>query len=285
MNNIAPEDSNPYYSRLPHPGSGNSPAGNSERRLNVTDALSYLDAVKTTFDGKPEVYNHFLDIMREFKSQIIDTRGVIQRIAQLFDGHPFLIQGFNTFLPAGYSIECSTDAQDVNHIVVTTPLAASIQPTNNEEHGPIQWMTRSPEGFNAFISSEYRVECSTDAHGAAQTVITMPRRQPADEFSIGPGLDGQPSFEPALQFVQLVEQHCGPHVYKEFLDILWRYHKNDPLMDEVQKHANELFKGFPDLQAGFDIFMPDTSMQNNDEDVEDTTQMVNKLTLDVPVTR
>lgn len=40
-----------------------------ERPLNVTDALSYLDAVKNKFADQPNVYNHFLDIMKEFKSQ------------------------------------------------------------------------------------------------------------------------------------------------------------------------------------------------------------------------
>jgi paired amphipathic helix protein Sin3a len=39
-----------------------------ERPLNVTDALSYLDAVKVQFHDQPDVYNHFLDIMKDFKS-------------------------------------------------------------------------------------------------------------------------------------------------------------------------------------------------------------------------
>jgi paired amphipathic helix protein Sin3a len=42
----------------------------SERPLNVTDALTYLDSVKTQFASQPDVYNHFLDIMKEFKSQV-----------------------------------------------------------------------------------------------------------------------------------------------------------------------------------------------------------------------
>ena len=36
----------------------------------MTDALSYLDAVKVQFHDKPDVYNHFLDIMKDFKSQM-----------------------------------------------------------------------------------------------------------------------------------------------------------------------------------------------------------------------
>ena len=38
-------------------------------RLKVEDALSYLDQVKLQFGNQPHVYNEFLDIMKEFKSQ------------------------------------------------------------------------------------------------------------------------------------------------------------------------------------------------------------------------
>ena len=81
------------------------------QRLKVEDALSYLDKVKFKFNNQPQVYNEFLDIMKEFKSQSIDTPGVIQRVSNLFKGHPELIVGFNTFLPPGYKIEMQANDQ------------------------------------------------------------------------------------------------------------------------------------------------------------------------------
>ncbi|CAN7983566.1 unnamed protein product, partial [Ixodes hexagonus] len=81
------------------------------QRLKVEDALSYLDQVKFRFGNQPQVYNDFLDIMKEFKSQSIDTPGVIQRVSNLFKGHPELIVGFNTFLPPGYRIEVQANEQ------------------------------------------------------------------------------------------------------------------------------------------------------------------------------
>ena len=44
--------------------------GSTDQQLNVTDALSYLDAVKIQFHDRPDLYNVFLDIMKEFKSQV-----------------------------------------------------------------------------------------------------------------------------------------------------------------------------------------------------------------------
>jgi hypothetical protein len=56
-------------SRPPSRESAAQTSPDTWRPLNVTDALGYLDAVKSEFSEKPEVYNNFLDIMKDFKSQ------------------------------------------------------------------------------------------------------------------------------------------------------------------------------------------------------------------------
>lgn len=113
----------------PPPANAQNVSGQNFPRLKVEDALSYLDQVsipdqshetashnfmfqvKYKFGNQPQVYNDFLDIMKEFKSQSIDTPGVIQRVSNLFKGHPELIVGFNTFLPPGYKIEVQANDQ------------------------------------------------------------------------------------------------------------------------------------------------------------------------------
>ncbi|GAA6060761.1 hypothetical protein JCM10212_006741 [Sporobolomyces blumeae] len=119
--------------------------------LNVRDALSYLDRVKVTFAEQTEVYDRFLTIMKEFKSQGIDTPGVIDRVSTLFRGHPALIQGFNTFLPPGYRIECSIDnsaagggsgsggpdgEKGITTITVTTPMGMTTRTQVTGPEGP-----------------------------------------------------------------------------------------------------------------------------------------------------
>jgi len=75
-NNSAPqtpmmeiEPSSATMGRAPSPQSSHG-ASQHERPLNVTDALSYLDAVKSRFHDHTEVYNRFLDIMKDFKTQV-----------------------------------------------------------------------------------------------------------------------------------------------------------------------------------------------------------------------
>ncbi|XP_024382732.1 paired amphipathic helix protein Sin3-like 4 isoform X2 [Physcomitrium patens] len=73
-------------------------------RLTTDDALAYLKAVKEKFQEDKPKYDEFLEVMKDFKAQKVDTAGVISRVKQLFKGHPQLIMGFNAFLPRGYEI-------------------------------------------------------------------------------------------------------------------------------------------------------------------------------------
>lgn len=56
----------------------------------MEDALSYLDQVKLQFGSQPQVYNDFLDIMKEFKSQRYTEWLLVYAgfYFPSFDGHP-----------------------------------------------------------------------------------------------------------------------------------------------------------------------------------------------------
>ncbi|KAJ4974388.1 hypothetical protein NE237_007562 [Protea cynaroides] len=78
--------------------------GGGAQKLTTNDALAYLKSVKDIFQDNREKYDEFLEVMKDFKAQRIDTTGVISRVKELFKGHRDLILGFNTFLPKGYEI-------------------------------------------------------------------------------------------------------------------------------------------------------------------------------------
>ncbi|KAK2998671.1 hypothetical protein RJ639_022795, partial [Escallonia herrerae] len=85
-------------------GDGGTGGGGVAQKLTTNDALTYLKEVKEMFRDQREKYDMFLDVMKDFKAQRIDTTGVIARVKELFKGHNNLIFGFNTFLPKGYEI-------------------------------------------------------------------------------------------------------------------------------------------------------------------------------------
>ncbi|KAG5673702.1 hypothetical protein PVAND_003725 [Polypedilum vanderplanki] len=145
-NTVRPKPPVTSGSITPTPVTVTSPTGNSIPaqnassqnfpRLKVEDALSYLDQVKYKFGNQPQVYNDFLDIMKEFKSQSIDTPGVIQRVSNLFKGHPELIVGFNTFLPPGYKIEVQANDQGFAYQVSVSVPSPSGNQTISTQHSP-----------------------------------------------------------------------------------------------------------------------------------------------------
>lgn len=148
----------PAFMGGPSPMTGQAQLTHGQQPI-LNDALSYLDQVKVRFSEHPDVYNRFLDIMKDFKSQAIDTPGVIERVSNLFNGHPALIQGFNTFLPPGYRIECGTD-ENPDAIRVTTPSGTMTQSLQSRPFG---------------ISDAARVEASQgrafeNRHGWGQTL-------------------------------------------------------------------------------------------------------------------
>ncbi|KAG8711150.1 Transcriptional regulatory protein sin3 [Ceratobasidium sp. 394] len=77
-------------------------SGSAQFPQGLNNALAYVDLVKNTYSDQPEIYSGFLDVMRDFRNGLITMAEVGSRVAELFDGHPELIEQFNVFLPPGH---------------------------------------------------------------------------------------------------------------------------------------------------------------------------------------
>jgi histone deacetylase complex regulatory component SIN3 len=118
-------------------------------------ALSYLGRVKSTYSNRPDVYNRFLDIMKDFKFHAIDTLGAVSRIANLFYDTPALIAGFNTFLPPGWKVECGIEG-DSGTVSAVSPAGTitTILPSNH--HGTIPATKSLIRYGESFTSESFR---------------------------------------------------------------------------------------------------------------------------------
>ncbi|KAH0591154.1 hypothetical protein H2248_001252 [Termitomyces sp. 'cryptogamus'] len=282
-------------SSTPRPSTNDSPPGAPQssspeagRQLNVTDALSYLDAVKVQFQDMPEVYNQFLDIMKDFKSRAIDTPIVIDRVSRLFHGNPILIQGFNTFLPGGYRIDIS-DPADPSTIIVTTPQGTTTQDTfmaNNLSHSHVGTPTfpqaipaipahvtgpasrsHTPHAFNLRgqppCDPPYSPSLQNPQTTAAASVLGN-----MGNSNRGP-IEAQPpsEFNHAIHYLNKIKARYSDdtNTYKQFLDILQTYqkeqrHLQDPaFQSQVYVQVQLLFKDAPDLLAEFKDFLPEAA--------------------------
>ncbi|KAG8901860.1 Transcriptional regulatory protein sin3 [Tulasnella sp. 403] len=317
--------------------SDGSPPGGAYRPLNVKDALSYLEMVKVKFNERPDVYNQFLDIMKDFKSQAIDTPGVIDRVSTLFTGHPTLIQGFNTFLPAGYRIDCTgvDGEENMNTITVTTPTGTHTQTADGviqrTPRGHTQTPVPTPSGGHGnmyFAPGTGGGHQPPGTYGAAPHPgqptsqpfndpvpppgelhpgsLGLPPQPPQNALSpahhpihsphpttpgvpniLGsmqhhPGASNAPSpqgvsqqapashiqdskrpveFNHAINYVNKIKNRFAsdPDTYKQFLEILQTYQKEQRPIASVYEQVAILFDGSTDLLDEFKQFLPDTS--------------------------
>ncbi|ESO95141.1 hypothetical protein LOTGIDRAFT_232221 [Lottia gigantea] len=266
------------------------------QRLKVEDALSYLDQVKLQFGNHPQVYNDFLDIMKEFKSQTIDTPGVINRVSNLFKGHPDLIVGFNTFLPPGYKIEVQSEMINVHQPgqqVVSISQSNVLQlasATPMHHHPP----SSASQGQNNNSSASHHSYHQSPRHNPDPTP-TPPSSQQQQQQSQPPQppqqqqqqhntnnqqqqqqQGGQPvEFNHAINYVNKIKVRFQgqPEIYKQFLEILHTYQKEQrnlkeglvsstykPLTEaEVYSQVAKLFQNQEDLLAEFGQFLPDAN--------------------------
>ncbi|KAK3764797.1 hypothetical protein RRG08_046433 [Elysia crispata] len=259
---------NQPMSSAPMSGGGQQQQQQQFQRLKVEDALSYLDQVKLQFGNQPQVYNDFLDIMKEFKSQTIDTPGVINRVSNLFKGHPDLIVGFNTFLPPGYKIEVQCETINVHQpgqqVMSIAALAQSqaVSNVNRQRQNITIWDLASQASSNK-VGPVHHVGLPPSTPSSAsdhRSYHQSPRPQPDSTTPSSTGgaphsqqqhhphqqqqpqqqqnqnqqqqQGGQPvEFNHAINYVNKIKNRFQgqPDIYKQFLEILHTYQKEQRL--------------------------------------------------------
>ena len=190
----------------------------------------------------------------------IDTPGVIERVSNLFHGHPALIQGFNTFLPAGYRIETS-DNPDPNYITVTTPAGTTMQATNAAFKYSIGTSKSQPAPENKHVLEKQ------------ESIPTVPEEM----------------LKPALEFLHRVRSKYPnqPEVYHKFLAMCTEFVNANALQSNPDVRAMEhwsvaclsakhiqdlelvhrvtnLFKEHTDLMREFVQFLPNEKMREDE---------------------
>ncbi|KAK4337070.1 hypothetical protein RND71_043700 [Anisodus tanguticus] len=278
------------------------------QRLKVEDALSYLDQVKFQFNSQPQVYNDFLDIMKEFKSQSIDTPGVIQRVSNLFRGHPELIVGFNTFLPPGYKIEMqandqvnvsmpnrttsaiiingppttlsgtvpvvSTQTTLSNNVQQTTVSLNSTSASNNNR--PINFGANALHAAISNVSSNNQLRASSNSSLDLNSTANLNSSNNSVTSTNGTTstLSQPVEFNHAITYVNKIKNRfqAQPEVYKQFLEILHAYQKEQKIIkegktpdskplteSEVYLKVAKLFQNQDDLLQEFGQFLPESN--------------------------
>lgn len=192
----------------------------------------------------------------------IDTPGVIQRVSRLFHGNPALIQGFNTFLPAGYRIDISADPHD-HTITVTTPTGTTTQTTGTNvvlsrtprelapppaALPPLPQATLAGPGLVAMYTRALTphgyphpipiVDPATFSPGYQQqtTAASFLGNLNGKGVQEAPAAGGPPQeFNNAIQYLNKIKARYSDdtNTYKQFLDILQNYQREGKHLQDV----------------------------------------------------
>lgn len=289
--------SEPPVAAAPPPQATAPQAGGGMRELRVEDALLYLDDVKREFGDRPMVYNEFLSIMKNFKSQEVDTPGVIAKVSKLFRGNNDLILGFNKFLPDGYKISLEDlQNQDAQYARENEARHRAGQMPPQMAPGGFARPPAMPPGAPPRASPP---QAGIPGHptikyppgppglGAVQQNLPQPPRKPMaapPQHRLPQGLPkAQPSppsqpqqqqqphqaveFDHAISYVTTIKRRFAgdPSTYHSFLEILHTYQKEQKGIKEVLEQVARLFQDHPDLLKEFTFFLPDAVQEQAKE--------------------
>ncbi|KAG5581301.1 hypothetical protein H5410_051928 [Solanum commersonii] len=259
-------------------------------RIDPVPALSYVREIKDTFVDQVEKYDMFLDVMKYLKSRRIDHVGVIERVRELFKGHPSLLLGFNAFVPNGYKIMLNDEDN-----------ASSKKTTNNEEERNLVENIKKYFGndhdYKSYVDvmMMYKKE-RKDINEANHEVAVLFNDHPdlLDKFSeflkdsvtpnplsslllvlnfllpcsydiilndeVKPPLKKSIHFEQVFSFVNTMKKHLvNNHEYKSFVDIMNKCRKEHK---EVYHEVSVLPNDRPDLLDEFSEFLPNSATTN-----------------------
>ncbi|CAL4997629.1 unnamed protein product [Urochloa decumbens] len=69
------------------------------------EAIRFIAAVQrefVEFAGEPDKYEEFLVVLTQFKRGSVRVPEVVERMEVILQGHPYVIRGFNNYLPGGF---------------------------------------------------------------------------------------------------------------------------------------------------------------------------------------
>lgn len=244
---------------------------------------------------RPEIYNEFLEIMKSFKSQEIDTPGVIERVSTLFKGYGKLIYGFNTFLPEGYKIDVPIELREQlrGEIVHRPPhhrMHDESGPPSSNAYGaggaggmpggklssffvPRRMSFLSTAKCAGFVGGggkgPMRNVPGGGAGGGKKGPMNMVggggQMKPQQRYDDDDDAGGRqpPEFDNAIAYVTAIKKRFArePETYKAFLEVLHTYQREQKGIQDVLRRVAELFKDHADLLREFTYFLPDAAIE------------------------
>ncbi|CAL8109151.1 unnamed protein product [Calicophoron daubneyi] len=184
-------------SQSPHPASHIYQQQQQQQTQSFNHALLYVNKIKNRFQGIPDVYRRFLDVLQWYQKEQHHSDPlrrkqaelqVYQEVAKLFDGQEDLLTEFSQFLPESTGV-----ANLATETIIGRKMSAHMQPTGADSPTPDQPVSvpqiinRVSEGISLALSSSRQrqeslsssVNASNNSHATSTDVKKLKRLAPA----------------------------------------------------------------------------------------------------------
>lgn len=243
-------------------------------------AINYVTKIKNRFQGQPEVYQKFLDILNNYqteqkaiKENAVDQYGrplqeqdvcaregklateVYQQVAKLFNKQEDLLQEFSQFLPdaTGTSFSSSISATLASTAAVTAYQPLSKKPalsTSSSVKQPLQKSKKSLTASTAVKSEPMDI----DSKEPVEKHIKKRHKSALKDVSLAEAVK-HGNMEEFGFFEKVRKALKGQEVYENFLRCLVLFNNEVITRAELMQLATTFLGKFPDLFTWFKIFL------------------------------
>lgn len=246
-------------------------------------ALHYVNKIKNRFQGVPNAYQRFLDILQWYQREQrhadpsrrkLAEKQVYQDVAKLFDGQEDLLQEFGQFLPESTGV---TNAVTENLIGRKPTGQSQSNSENSPESVPLpQTISRISEGLTLTLSSRQRQDSTVSNATAPLLNVDLKKLK-----RLAPAPQGTPCMSnnalstapkkcrPAVRDVSVTDlnqlaggvdvsllhkirsvlctDNGSDRAYQTFLQALNLFNRNELSSDELLQSVRPLFPRHPDV--------------------------------------
>eukprot|EP00638_Chattonella_subsalsa_P003652 CAMPEP_0117736630 /NCGR_PEP_ID=MMETSP0947-20121206/2048_1 /TAXON_ID=44440 /ORGANISM="Chattonella subsalsa, Strain CCMP2191" /LENGTH=473 /DNA_ID=CAMNT_0005551965 /DNA_START=688 /DNA_END=2109 /DNA_ORIENTATION=- len=232
----------------------------SLRVLRVEDALDYVELVRQEFKDDQAIFSEFQDTIRNYGLCKLDTKSVVKKCLQMFDGHEKLILGLNNFLPPELALalpgEKKPSTSQGSTVVPGQPMVKQENPPTKRARRAKPKPKPKPKGASSVgpLPLPPAVSSSTEPTSSGPSEVSggsgaQAEKQPARGQKI--------EIDHAISYITTVKQRFvnEPERYQQFLEILRSYQTNRGNMKDVLQQLSILFNGHDDLLDQFSSFL------------------------------
>ena len=253
--------------------------GVDPEKIKMLKAYSFLDNVKQTFSDRPQIYNKFMEMMKELQG----NSEMVSKITDVLNGYPDLLEGFNAFLPSPAVSPTKTNSNSVETTIErpTSPIkttSTSVTSTITQDISPKTIPSPTTTPLPPSPSPP------TMTMTASETSMAPYTTSGGIGISVGGGGGGGTSPKTALMFLKNVKKTftSQPQKYEEFLTLLKQLKDKRSNTQEVYFKAAALLKDYPELTRDFSKFFPFDNQHQTHEKVSVFLFILKRIFIKIP---